>query len=76
VGTRICYDNAAAESFWATLKKELIHLHAFADLKQLRAAVFDYIDAYCNRRRLHSKIGYRAPVEFEAEFDRKKVKAA
>ena len=74
--TGICYDNAAAESFWATLKKELIHLHAFTDLKQLRAAVFDYIEAYYNRRRLHSKIGYRAPVEFEAEFDRTKVKAA
>lgn len=74
--TGICYDNAASESFWATLKKEYIHLHAFADLKQLRAGVFDYIEAYYNRRRLHSKIGYRTPVECEEEFDRPNAKAA
>jgi transposase InsO family protein len=66
--TGICYDNAAAESFWATLKKEYIHLHAFADLAQLRQGVFVYIESYYNRRRLHSTIGYVTPVEFEEQF--------
>ncbi|OHV55581.1 IS3 family transposase, partial [Pseudofrankia sp. BMG5.36] len=74
--TGICYDNAAAESFWATLKKEFIHLHAFAGLKQLRAGVFDYIETYYNRRRLHSTIGYLTPTEFETQFDTKAAEAA
>lgn len=74
--TGICFDNAAAESFWATLKKELIHLHAFAGLRQLRAGVFDYIETYYNRRRLHSTIGYLTPVEYEEKFDREAVLAA
>jgi transposase InsO family protein len=74
--TGICFDNAAAESFWATLKKEFIHLHAFADLKRLRAGVFDYIETYYNRRRLHSAINYLTPVEREAEFDGRHLRAA
>lgn len=66
--TGICYDNAAAEAFWATLKKEYVHLHAFADLAQLRQGVFTYIESYYNRRRLHSTIGYVTPVEFEDQY--------
>jgi transposase InsO family protein len=67
--TGVCWDNAGSESFWATLKKELIHLHPWAGLKQLRTAVFTYIESYYNRQRLHSTIGYRTPEECETEFD-------
>lgn len=74
--TGICFDNAAAESFWATLKKEFVHLHPFDTLARLRAGVFEYIEVYYNRLRIHSTIGYRTPAEFEAEFDRKEDQAA
>jgi len=69
--TGICYDNAGAESFWATLKKELIHLHPWDTLGRLRGAIFDYIEAYYNRKRIHSKNGYLTPEEYELEFDKK-----
>lgn len=74
--TGICFDNAAAESFWATLKKEFVHLHPFDTLARLRAGVFEYIEVYYNRLRIHSTIGYRTPVEFEEEFDEKEDRAA
>jgi hypothetical protein len=50
--TGICFDNAAAESFNATLKKELIHLHVWAALKKVRQVVFEYIETYYNRKRI------------------------
>lgn len=74
--TGICFDNAAAESFWATLKKEFIHLHPFDTVKRLRKGVFEYVEVYYNRQRIHSTIGYLTPVEFEEEFDRKAARAA
>lgn len=63
--TGICYDNAMAESFNATIKKELIHLHTWPTLRVVRKAVFEYIEVYYNRKRPHSGIGYTAPCEFE-----------
>jgi putative transposase len=63
--TGICYDNAVAESFFATLKKELIHIHPWPTLAHLRVAVFEYIESYYNRRRRHSTIGYDTPIEYE-----------
>lgn len=63
-----CYDNAAMESFWSTLKSELIGRHTFADLAQARLAVFDYIETFYNRQRLHSALGYQSPVEFEQQL--------
>jgi putative transposase len=63
--TGICYDNAVAESFFATLKKELIHVHPWPTLAHLRVAVFEYIESYYNRRRRHSTIGYDTPIEYE-----------
>ena len=63
--TGICYDNAVAESFFATLKKELVHLHPWPTLAHLRVAVFEYIESYYNRQRRHSIIGYSTPVEYE-----------
>jgi putative transposase len=60
-----CYDNAAMESFWSTLKLELIYRTEFADQVQVRQAVFDYIEVFYNRQRLHSSLGYRTPAQFE-----------
>ena len=60
-----CYDNAAKESFFHTLKTELIHHHRYRTRAEARASVFDYIEAFYNRVRLHSTIGYRSPADFE-----------
>ena len=61
-----CYDNAAMESFWSTLKLELIYRREFENAAQVRQAVFEYIEVFYNRQRLHSALGYRTPAEFEA----------
>jgi putative transposase len=66
-----CYDNAAMEAFWSTLKAELLHDQPFQDLAQVRLAVFEYIEAFYNRRRLHSALGYQSPVEFEQQLNYK-----
>ena len=60
-----CYDNAVAESFFATLKKELIHRRAWPTKAELRTEVFDYIEVFYNRQRRHSTLGQRSPVDFE-----------
>ena len=62
-----CYDNAAMESFWSTLKLELIYRYEFATHAQIRAAVFDYIEAFYNRQRAHSALGYLSPSAFETQ---------
>ncbi|MFO1477932.1 MAG: IS3 family transposase [Verrucomicrobiota bacterium] len=67
-----CYDNAAMEAFWSTLKAELIHRHHFLDLAQARLAIFEYIEIFYNRKRLHSALGYQSPVEFEQQLSYKK----
>jgi putative transposase len=63
-----CYDNAAMESFWSTLKCELIQREDFQDLAHARLAIFDYIEIFYNRQRLHSALGYHSPVEFEQQL--------
>lgn len=63
-----CYDNAAAESFFATLKKELVHPRRFATREQARQAIFEYIEVFYNRIRRHSQIGNLAPAEFERRY--------
>jgi putative transposase len=60
------------ESFWSTLKSELIHDQHFDDLPQARLAIFEYIEAFYNRKRLHSALGYQSPVEFEQQLNYKK----
>ena len=60
-----CYDNAAMEAFWSTLKLELIYRRAFDGVGQVRQALFDYIEVFYNRQRLHSSLGYRTPAQFE-----------
>lgn len=61
-----CYDNASAESFFATLKLEAIPKVIFADRHVARAALFDYIEVFYNRQRLHSGIGYACPATYAA----------
>lgn len=60
-----CYDNAAMESFWSTLKQELVYRCCFKTRSQARQAIFDFIEAFYNRRRLHSSLNYLCPVDFE-----------
>jgi putative transposase len=62
---RQCWDNAVAESFFASLKLELIDRRSWATRTQLRRALFDYIEVFFNRRRLHSSLNYMTPVEYE-----------
>jgi len=62
-----CYDNAMVESFFGTLKQELVGDARWATHAEARAAVHEYVEVFYNRQRLHSSIGYRSPAEFEAE---------
>jgi putative transposase len=59
------YDNAVAESFFATLKKELVHRRSWPTKRELGSAVFEYIEAFYNRERRHSTLGMLAPAEYE-----------
>jgi len=61
-----CYDNAAMESFWATLKTELAITKPFPTKQEARLAIFDYIETFYNRVRIHSSLEYRSPLDFEA----------
>lgn len=60
-----CFDNAVAESFFATLKKELVRRRSWPNRRELQGAVFDYIETFYNRERRHSTLGYLSPREFE-----------
>lgn len=74
--TGSCFDNALAESFFATIKKELIHLHIWTTVKTVRNAIFEYIETYYNRRRRHSGLGYLTPHEFDLAFDDETITVA
>lgn len=60
-----CYDNAVMESFFHSLKVEEVHHQDFRTRAEARAVLFDYIEIFYNRQRLHSSIGYQLPIEFE-----------
>jgi transposase InsO family protein len=60
--TGVCWDNAAAESFFATLKNEMYHRYRFANRARARFAVAEYIEVFYNRTRLHSSLGYKTPA--------------
>ncbi len=60
-----CYDNAAKESFFHTLKTDLVHHEHYRTRDEARASVFEYIEAFYNRQRIHSTLDYCSPVEFE-----------
>lgn len=62
-----CWDNAVAESFFHTLKTELIHHQTFRNREEAKQVVFEYIEVFYNRERLHSANGYLSPVDYEAQ---------
>ena len=64
-----CYDNAFIESFWSTLKYELVYHHRFTSLADARTAIFDYIETFYNRTRLHSSLAYLSPINFESKLN-------
>jgi putative transposase len=67
-GMKSAYDNAVAESFFSTLKNELEHHSDFATRDEARTAIFDYIECFYNRKRIHETLGYRTPEEVEREW--------
>jgi putative transposase len=64
-----CYDNAFIESFWSSLKYELVYHHRFATRAAARTAIFDYIETFYNRTRLHSSLDYLSPITFESQLN-------
>ena len=68
-----CWDNAVAESFFATLKKELVRNRVFATRSQARSEIFEYIEVFYNRQRTHSLLSYETPDAFEDCFEKKEV---
>jgi transposase InsO family protein len=60
-----CWDNALAESFFATIKRELLDTSTWPSRAAARTAIFDFIEGWYNLHRLHSSLGYRSPAEFE-----------
>jgi transposase InsO family protein/transposase-like protein len=62
-----CYDNAAMESFWSTLKLELVYRQEFQTRQNARSEIFDYIETFYNRQRAHSALGYVSPIDFETQ---------
>ena len=60
-----CWDNAPMESFFASLKKELVHDEDYATRDEARSSLFEYIEVFYNRVRRHSSLGYQSPVEYE-----------
>jgi transposase InsO family protein len=64
-----CEDNAHMESFWGTLKTELMTGRAFSNRQEARLAIFHYVEVFYNRVRLHSALGYQSPVDFESKLN-------
>jgi transposase InsO family protein len=62
-----CYDNAFIESFWSSLKYEVVYHQRFASFAEARHAIFHYIETFYNRTRLHSSLAYRSPIAFESQ---------
>jgi putative transposase len=64
-----CYDNAFIESFWSSLKYEVVWPRKFTTRDEARHALFDYIESFYNRIRLHSSLGYVSPIHFESHLN-------
>lgn len=64
-----CYDNATMESFWSTLKHELVYRRKFLTRNEATTAIFDYIEGFYNRTRLHSALGYKSPLDYESSLN-------
>jgi transposase InsO family protein len=71
-----CYDNAVTESFFGTLKTELVHHERYATREAARQSLFEYIEVFYNRRRRHSSLGYMSPQEYEHALARQAAPAA
>lgn len=74
--TGVCWDNAVAESFFATLKNEMYYRRYFATRARARYAVAEYIEVFYNRKRMHSSLGYRTPYEALTEYQHPTDQAA
>jgi putative transposase len=68
-GVGQCWDNAVAESFFGTLKRELVNEMTYTTHEQARSSLFQWIECWYNRRRLHSTLGYVSPEQFEAQLN-------
>ncbi|MGL4234041.1 MAG: IS3 family transposase, partial [Casimicrobium sp.] len=66
-GRKSAYDNAMAESFFSNLKNELVHHCDYATRAQAKLSIFDYIELFYNRQRIHQSLGYQTPAQFEAQ---------
>ena len=70
-----CYDNAPMESFWGSLKNELIHHQRYATRADAEAAITEYIEIFYNRQRRHSRLGYLSPALFAENFSKQPLAA-
>jgi putative transposase len=68
-----CWDNAPTESFFASLKRELVYGTTFATRQEAHSALFDWIEVFYNRKRRHSALGYKSPVEFESLYQMQQI---
>jgi len=66
-----CWDNAPVESFFASLKRELVHDESYTTRDEAKASIFEYVEAFYNRVRLHSSLGYLSPEQFERSHNPK-----
>lgn len=66
-GTGNCYDNAVTETFFSSPKKELVYQTRFKTIQEAKNAIFEWIEVFYNRTRLHSSLGYLSPLEYEAK---------
>jgi transposase InsO family protein len=70
-----CYDNAPMESFWGTLKNELIYHQRYATREQAIREITEYIEIFYNRQRIQARLGYLSPAAYEQEYYRKRCAA-
>jgi len=70
-----CWDNAVAESFFKTLKAECVYQNNFKTKQQAALMIFEYIEIWYNRKRLHSALGYMSPQEFEKQLNKQIIAA-
>jgi putative transposase len=70
-----CYDNAPMQSFWGSLKDEMIHHQRYATRANAEAAIKQYIEIFYNRQRRHSRLGYVSPASFTENFSKAKMAA-
>lgn len=64
-----CWDNAVMESFWGTLKTELVNHEHYQTREQAQASIFEYVEVFYNRHRFHSSLGYLSPEQFERSLN-------